>query len=526
MQSRAKSARPTLRLAVLLLALIPTGATIGAEVVQSGTRDATVPAVDPAQAVVDLEEPVAEPEEPATDPDETPVDPDETPVDPVQPPQEALAPAAEASADPGETREPPAEGVEPTAEVVEMVASDLDLVERQIEASEYLAARTWLEAHLRDLEAGTHSYDPVLIRPLVLLGDARMGEGAFADALAHYQRATHLSRVNAGLKSLDQLEIVYREAAAYKALGAYQDASDREEYAYRILAANTDPSDPALLPGLYRLADWYMATGNPFAARELYQRAIAVHSAAGEFETEASIPALQGLAATYRLERFPQEYAARDRPVDPLASPELQQPVALNNFPAGEQALQQVVRIRQQGAGQEPMALVEAVLDLADWYTLFEKPQRADPLYAHAFELLGAIPDTDRNAYFAKPRLLYLPNPGTPRGNEPGPGTETLPGYIELGFEVSETGYVRNLQTIASQPEGLMDLRVRRAVRVARYRPALVDGVPVLSANQQYRHDFTYEAERPAPDETPEDAAGGQNADAAAVNEQPEVATP
>jgi len=510
MQSRPTSARPTLRLAALLLALVPAGSAIAAaaETDEAEATAITESAGDPAQPMVDREDPAA--------------DAKDTVADPVEPPGDALEPSAERD----EPSQAPGEMLEPPGAAPELVANDLDLVERQIEASEYAAARTWLEAHLRDLEAGTHRYDPVLIRPLVLLGDARMGEGAFAEALAHYQRATHLSRVNAGLKSLDQLDIVYREAAAYKALGAYQDASDREEYAYRILATNTDPNDPALLPGLYRLADWYMATGNPFAARELYQRAVAVHSAAGEFETEASVPALQGLAATYRLERFPQDYGARERAVDPMTSPELQQPVALNNFPAGEQALQQVVRIRQQTADREPMALVEAVLDLADWYTLFDKPQRADPLYAHAFELLGAIPDTDGNAYFAKPRLLYLPRPGTPRGNEPGPGTETLPGYIELGFEVSETGYVRNLQTIVSQPEGLMDLRVRRAMRVARYRPALVDGVPVLSANQLYRHDFTYQAERPPPDETGAEAPETHNADAAAAQAQVEVESP
>jgi tetratricopeptide (TPR) repeat protein len=296
------------------------------------------------------------------------------------------------------------------------IASDLDLVEAQIEAREYEPARTWLEAHVRELEGGAHRYDPALIRPLVLLGDANMGKSEYAEALRHYQRATHLARVSAGLKSLEQIEIVYREAAAYKAIGAYQEASDREEYAYQILSARTGPNDPALLPAVYRLADWYMMTGNPFAARELYQRAIRIHDASGELDTEAAVPALQGLATTYRLERFPPTYTSREvLPASMLATPELQQPVSLNNFPVGEEALQRVARIRQQAAAEAPMAHVEAVLDLADWYTLFDKPARANALYAHAFELLGQIPDTDRNGYFATPRLLYFQEPGTPR---------------------------------------------------------------------------------------------------------------
>jgi hypothetical protein len=77
-------------------------------------------------------------------------------------------------------------------------------------------------------------------------------------------------------------------------------------------------------------------------------------------------------------------------------------------------------------------------------------------------------------------------------------------GHIELGFDISETGYVRNLQTVESVPEGFMDLRARRSMRVARYRPALVDGIPVVSANQTYRHEFTYQAQ---PEDPPEAAA-------------------
>jgi len=214
------------------------------------------------------------------------------------------------------------------------------------------------------------------------------------------------------------------------------------------------------------------------------------------------VPALQGLATTYRLERYPVAYATREEPTPAMmTAPELQQPMTLNNYPAGEQALQQVVRIRQQAAAPDPMALVEAVLDLGDWYTLFDKPSRSEPLYAHAFELLTQIPGTDSTAYFAEPKPLYIPVPGTPRSNRSNIDAETLDGFVELGFDITETGYVRNVKTLASEPPGLMEIRVRRSLRVARYRPAVVDGIPVASANQTYRHEFPYHAK---PDEEPE----------------------
>jgi tetratricopeptide (TPR) repeat protein len=431
------------------------------------------------------------------------VPPDQIPSE--ETPAGAISPdEAPAEGAPGDTRPATPETI---GEALGSAGSELDRVETQIEAREFDAAARWLEAHLVEIERDTHRYDPALVRPLVLLGDANMGRSRYVEALQHYQRATHLARVNAGLKSLDQVPIVYREAAAYKALGEYEEANDREEYAYQILSANMGPNDLELLPALYRLAEWYLATGNAFAARGLYERAIRTYEGNGQGETAAAIPALQGLANTYRLERFPSGYAASQQSAAVAA--EMDQPMTVNNFPAGEAALQKVVRIRQQTPDGDPMLLVEAVLDLADWYTLFEKPQRANPLYAHAFESMGQIADADRVAYFAQPRLLYVPDPGTPRRRTVGAAGDALRGFVEVGFSVTQNGYVRDLVTIGSEPPDLMDVRVRRSVRVARYRPALVDGVPVASTNQTYRHEFPYWTE---PEEESADKSEGESA--------------
>jgi len=415
-------------------------------------------------------------------------------------------PFSDPSAEP--SAEPPTDqaslGIETFADVLGRETDPLDLAEAQISAKEFDAARRLLEQQVEALEAASlHRYEPDLIRPLSLLGDAYMGEGEYDQALDRYQRAAHLARVNNGLRSAEQVELIYREATAYKALGQYQDANHREEFAYQVLASRAGPADESLLPPLYRLADWYLATNNPFAARELYERAARIIDANQKLGSPEAIPALQGLAWTYRLERFPQVYTqAQTSAAGPTTSVQLQQPVALNNFPVGEQALQQIVRIHQQTESPDIIAMTEAVLDLADWYTLFDRPRRANPLYAHAYTLLRELPDADATGYFAEPKLLYLPEPGNPRSNRPGPQAESLTGFVEVAYDVTETGHVRNLTTIAAEPAGVMDLRVRRSLRVARYRPALVDGVPIGRSNHTYRHEFPYWLEpEPAADE-------------------------
>ncbi|MGA1371160.1 MAG: hypothetical protein ACO3Z6_06140 [Pseudomonadales bacterium] len=401
----------------------------------------------------------------------------------------------------------------------DLVARDIDLAERQVEAGEFAAAQAWLLAHVQQLSNGLNRYDPELVRPLTLLGDAYMGLGEHAEALRQYQHATHLARVSDGLRSPKQVDIVYREATALKALGALQDANEREEYAFRILASSSDPGDPELLPAINRLAGWYLQTNNPYPARALYQQAISIHQANGELESESAVPALRGLATTFRLERFPPIYRrdSEEPPIGAGVAPTIAAQMASNALPAGEQALQQVARIRKAQAATDPQGYLEAILDLADWYNLFEKPSRANPLYAHAFEIMATVPNADPTAFFADPRTLYFPDPGQTRDRAVRGKGEVREGFVEIGYAVTDTGFPRDVVTIASEPKGLMDMRVRRSLRAARFRPALVSGVAVATANQVYRHTFRYE-EAPEP---PSDSAESKDAGSKTARRKP-----
>lgn len=392
-----------------------------------------------------------------------------------------------------------AAGAPPTIEeAVEALADPLSRVERQLEAEEYAEAANWLEDRVERIENSSHRFDPRLVRPLTLLGDARSGQGEHADALELYQRALHLSRINGGLKSPEQIEIVYREANTLKSMGAYQEANDREEYAYDILTRAHDPMDEALLPGIYHLARWYERTSNVFAARALYEQAVQIIESNDKLETPDAIRALQGIAKTYRLERFPPLYMQHidQHESSVVVSGSQRQSMSINNFPAGEAALQRIVRIRQAQQPVNRMELAGAVLDLADWYTLFDKTERAEALYAHAWELMEQVEGFDVAGHFAEPELLYFPAPDNPSAPPPEKRGERATGYVEVAFDVTDDGYVRGLDTVASQPDGLMDFRVRKSLRIARYRPMLIDGVPVRKDTYTYRHEFPYYPER------------------------------
>ena len=380
------------------------------------------------------------------------------------------------------------------SEVLAESDPDLEQIQAQIDAGEFEIPKLWLAQKISDIEAGSHRFDPALVRPIIMMGDIQTLEGNYVGALDTYGRAVHLERVNSGLVSPGQVEIVYREAEVYRTLGDFKTANEREEYAYFVLRRSHHPHDEALLPGLFHLGNWYESTHNIFAARSLYQRAADIYIANDKAFTLEAVPAWAGIARTHRLERFPPFYID---PSDPnafasssLTAASPYTAVSVNNFPAGERALQTIIQI-QRGNDAELEVVAKAILDLADWHLLFEKSRAAFPLYQIAWEMLSEVEGFPTEDYFGQPRLIYFPEPSDPKPSSR--ATESArTGLVTVQFDITEQGSVRRLETMASEPKGMMDYRVRKSLRISRYRPVITGGVPVPTDDYSYTHEFSY----------------------------------
>ena len=388
--------------------------------------------------------------------------------------------------------------------------SPLDAVAVDVENAEYAKAEAFLAPYLRAVEAARHRYHPDLLRPLLLLGDAQFGQGNYPGALDSYSQAVQVSRVSDGLFTPNQVEAVYKQSEALQRLGDGKAATRREEYAYEVLARAYGTENEAMLPGVFRLARWYKDAYNVFAARALYQQALKIYGANGKASTSQAIPALQGLVETYRMERFPPFYVDDRESTSLVATRSGGQfanydvPLQINSFPVAERALQEVIRIRQQDANTGPTPVSEAILDLADWHLMWEHFRKAHTLYEHVYERFQKVGTVDPNSFFAEPVLLHFAMPRDPRSPPPGKREEQAEGFVEVQFQVSMNGSVRNMKVVASEPEGLMDFPVRRSLRHARYRPAMVDGKAVPYEGQVFRHEFNF---FPRSEKTHEDEA-------------------
>ncbi|MEJ2089864.1 MAG: hypothetical protein P8Y69_15590, partial [Gammaproteobacteria bacterium] len=372
-------------------------------------------------------------------------------------PAESLIPGPESDQEAAPATDPDNADGSTIAQILDEGDPDLDQIEAQIEAGEYEIPKLWLTHKINEIEQTSHRFDERLVKPITLLGDIQVLEGDYVGALDSFGRAVHLERVNAGLVSAGQIEIVYREAEVWRTMGNLKKANEREEYAYHVLQHAYNPQSEELLPGLYHLARWYERTHNVFAARHLYQRATDVLVANGKGHSMEAIPAWEGVARTYRLERFPPVYMDMSEAGltgSYTAAGSAYGPISVNNFPAGERALQTIVQIHRDH-NSDTAVVAQAILDLADWHLLFEKTREAYPLYEIAYEMMTGVEDFPVEDFFGEPKLIHFPAPLDPAPPEDIPASP-VEGLVTVQFDISDRGATRRLRTLESKPEGMM----------------------------------------------------------------------
>ena len=383
----------------------------------------------------------------------------------------------------------------PSADVLGAEHAALQRAIVHVGAAEHTHAINLVESVIEAIEQRSNRYDPALLKPLMVLGDALVGVGDTPGAFGAYDRALHVARVNHGLHHPTQVAVVYRQAKLHAKGGHFAKANSRHEYAYGVLLRSYGGDSPALLPGLFVLADWYMSNYNIFSARDLYEHAARVADAHLTDDHPARIRARRSLALSYRKERFPPFYTRHMRRDEASTGSytrfQYRGTPSMNSFAKGERALIEVVNIVQARDGAEGKDLAQAMLDLGDWFLMFEKQARATSLYRRVWELLEDHPNLLAEL-FEVPTPLYLPMPRNPRKPEGVAAVETSNGVVELSIDVDEHGFVGRIDTLRSEPAELMDFRVRRAVKRARYRPAFNGQKPQATDDVRVVHTFVY----------------------------------
>ena len=391
--------------------------------------------------------------------------------------------------------------------VPDPVAADIEILLDQGRnerlAGDFLQATRTLEDALERIEDDYGVWDQRNVSALTELGAVQAALGRVDAAVASYQQALHVNRINQGLHDVTQLGILDDLTELSVAIRDWEQANQFQEYGFRIQQREYGAGSPRLVPGIYRLANWYQRTGAVFQARALYEQAVAILEAAYGPTDVRLIDALQGIALTYRLERYPiATRAQRDQENAftfssgprqgeiPLADARM----TVNRYGAGESALARVVEIHDANPDALPREKAEALLDLGDWYLIFDKWSSAFEAYDRARVLLATDgwDEARVEGLFSEPTPLVFPLPDPPSPPAWASDRTERRGYIDLVYDVTDRGRVGDVDVVSAEPEGLMDFRTRKAIKAARFRPRFEAGEPVGTRDIQYRHSFVY----------------------------------
>ncbi len=426
---------------------------------------------------------------------------------------------------------------------------DYVYIERQIDVGELPQAQQELEQIINDLQKTGDRYDGEMVEPLRLLGRVFHEQGDYPRASETLALATQICRVANGLHSAEQLRLVHQEIRSLKAMGNIVEANRRHEYAFSIARRHYGRFGEQLVPELLKIGLWYTSTGDVIGARDRFAEARLLLSAKPETaESDDMLFALKGIARSYRDEAFPPFYSRPNKETAELYErngltdrqagirEELASRASINSFHRGSEALIDIVRIQanrladiqaqMDQANSDPAVreelvkttartrtttleldklepvitspdvnksgFINSLLALGDWYLMTNKEARAFGYYQHAYRVAEKDPNSDANALFGTPTLLYFPRPRDPKVPEAAPKESFEEGFVELGYDVDHRGEIKRLRTLQSQPKGMMDFNVRSSARVARYRPRIVNGLPQPTSEQRFRHKFSY----------------------------------
>ncbi|MFT6092371.1 MAG: hypothetical protein ACJA2Q_000258 [Pseudohongiellaceae bacterium] len=365
-----------------------------------------------------------------------------------------------------------------------------------------------------ELEGGV--WDSGLIEDLATLGELQQRQGDHATAIETFDRVVHISRINNGLHTMDQIPALEQKIESYLEMGDWEQADLYYNYMFYIQQKTYGNTDPRIIPMLGRLANWNLRAFNIGFGEGLGSR---LSSAQLLFDAAAKMVDVhfgrsdaryvdyqQSIAnAAYLLSRHPELLNEMTTPEFRLDQDALRRKLIRSErsvprgFQAGEEALLNIVTQRQIDDGIS-VPLAEANANLGDWYLMFDRRKAAAQMYANAWQIITELEDSEEllNEFFGHviPLPTFLDAP-TSLVFASGDGKDTQDlnvGFVDLRFDVTENGVVRNLEIVTGETEenSMILGRLQRQVRSSVFRPALKDGAAIRSNGSQFRYRYWY----------------------------------
>lgn len=352
--------------------------------------------------------------------------------------------------------------------------------------AQYGASQQNYEAAIGLIERSDDRLSSRLIEPLQGLAATYRDAGDYAEALRTYDRALHISHVNEGPHTVEQVHILSGMVDANLAADESEAALELIDRMRMLYERSYSPYALELLPALYRRAELLNALGLHREERSQYRRINRIMAEHYGTADPVLIAPYLAIGRTYLHEAGDVVFRS--------------EPTTEN----GETYFLRALAVAEANPEGDPEMFADCLLALGDYYTVLNVIDKARLQYERAWEVLSdeALLGV-RGRNLERPvllrRLALSPYPdynyGWSRADVD--QAELREGHIRARFTITDRGRVEDVEIIEAVPSGLpqMQSRVRYGVKDFIYRPAHLDSVPVESQGILYQHDFYYRAE-------------------------------
>lgn len=325
------------------------------------------------------------------------------------------------------------------------------------------------------IEDNNDNLSAELINPLIGLGATYNDAGLHALGLGAYQRALRVNHVNEGFYNFAQIPARDGLTASYLGLEDLEKAEFQQTVQVSIYEHEYGEDNPAILPAMYKVADWYHRTGQFENEHSIYVAALRMVKQSGGKTDPLLIDTYRRYAALYRRQELPDEAFRMQKKAIEINEMQPEPNVTLRG---------------------------DLLVELGDMYITFAYSRRAVDSYSEAWQIFAADPELygERlERYFSKPqsvRRMAIPaiyprsSAGRDSVNDPDIFGD---GIVMARYTVTDRGRVEDVEIIESDPPDLLDDKVAAALRRSYFRPEFQDGLPVSRPGMTYVHEFKYD---------------------------------
>jgi len=348
---------------------------------------------------------------------------------------------------------------------------------------------------IAELETSEGAYGGDLSESLLGLAQTLQAQGRHEEAIKTFRRGIHLTRINEGLYSPQQIPLVLGEIDSYIAEGNYPRADERQDYLYRVQLHSLKDTDQ-LADALIGQAQWQfeayrqgLGGANSYIRLmnmlEMYQMAM---QDVIEREGDKSLSLLaplngmleaQYLISGYEIDDSQPLFGEDGRPNESLLR---FKSYRARSYEQGNAIIAAIADIEKQRDAGDAKALTETMVMLGDWRLWNGRTEDAWEAYRVAETELARGDDAQLQTahFFGEP----VPLPAIASLSPLPPAVAPEQGDILLAFGVSESGRVHDLERMDdNELEGRQASHLMRQLRKTPFRPKFEAGQPVGTEN-------------------------------------------